>query len=319
MPLPVSGPISFNAINVELGVAGTTTASLNQTSYRTLAGVPSGTISLSNFYGKANQFNLTISTNQTNANLRTLALNAGWNGTSKVVATINSGVYVSSNSTGTPGLTISGSFPNTVSLINNGYIIGMGGVGGAGSGRSGGVYTFTGAVAGSNGSAGGLALLVSTPVSITNNSTIGGGGGGGGGGRGYVNQISEGIAYEAVGGGGGGGGRGGATNVSGGAGGAIGTTQQGTSRVGTTGGTGTSGGAGGGGAGGYIRASFSGGAGGAGGSWGAGGSSGSSGVGTYYDAVGLGGPYSGGAAGAAVSGNGNITWVATGTRLGAIS
>jgi hypothetical protein len=54
MTLPVSGAISFNAINVELGVAGTTTANINQASYRTLAGVPSGTISLSNFYGKSN-------------------------------------------------------------------------------------------------------------------------------------------------------------------------------------------------------------------------------------------------------------------------
>lgn len=54
MTLPVSGAISFNAINVELGVAGTTTASLNQASYRALAGVPSGAISLSNFYGKSN-------------------------------------------------------------------------------------------------------------------------------------------------------------------------------------------------------------------------------------------------------------------------
>lgn len=53
MTLPSSGPISFNAINVELGQAGTTTASLGQASYRALAGVASGPISLSNFYGKS--------------------------------------------------------------------------------------------------------------------------------------------------------------------------------------------------------------------------------------------------------------------------
>ena len=53
MTLPASGPISFNAINIELGQSGTTTADINQTSYRTLASVPSGTISLSNFYGKS--------------------------------------------------------------------------------------------------------------------------------------------------------------------------------------------------------------------------------------------------------------------------
>jgi len=53
MALQSSGAISINNINVELGVAGTTSASLNQASYRTLAGVPSGAISMSNFYGKS--------------------------------------------------------------------------------------------------------------------------------------------------------------------------------------------------------------------------------------------------------------------------
>jgi len=53
MALQSSGAISFNNINVELGVAGTTQASLNQSSYRTLAGVASGAISMSNFYGKS--------------------------------------------------------------------------------------------------------------------------------------------------------------------------------------------------------------------------------------------------------------------------
>jgi hypothetical protein len=54
MALQSSGAISFNNINVELGVAGTTSASLNQASYRTLAGIASGTISLASFYGKSN-------------------------------------------------------------------------------------------------------------------------------------------------------------------------------------------------------------------------------------------------------------------------
>lgn len=158
MTLPASGPISFNNINVELGVAGITQASLGQTSYRTLAGVASGAISMSNFYGKANQFSLTISTNQTNANLRTLAVAAGWNQSTKVVATINSGVYVSSNATGTAALTVNGSFPGGVEIVNNGFIIGMGGAGGNGRAYPSG--------SGSAGSAGGLALAVSVAVSI---------------------------------------------------------------------------------------------------------------------------------------------------------
>lgn len=60
MPLNNSGPLSFGgttvgqSINLELGVSATATASINSTAFRNLAGVPSGQISLSNFYGKSN-------------------------------------------------------------------------------------------------------------------------------------------------------------------------------------------------------------------------------------------------------------------------
>jgi hypothetical protein len=53
MPLPSSGAISLNAVNVELGLAGTTTISLNQESVRTLFQVASGQISMSDGYGKS--------------------------------------------------------------------------------------------------------------------------------------------------------------------------------------------------------------------------------------------------------------------------
>ena len=296
MALPPSGAISFNNINVELGVTGTTQASLGQTSYRTLAGVPSGAISMSNFYGKANQFNFTIASNQTNANLATLATAAGWNGTSKVVATINSGIYVSSNATGTPGLTVNGSFPGGVALINNGFIIGMGGAGG--QGRLG---------TGFGGSSGGGALSVSTPISITNMGPIGGGGGGGGGGG--QGWVFAGYSFLSYSGSGGGGGRTGTTNS------AAGGRQHPSGGLGNSG---TSASAG---------AQFNqppGGFGGAGGNWGAVGSGGGTGSSastggdspaTNYGSGGGGG----GGAGYAVSGNSNITWVATGTRLGSIS
>jgi hypothetical protein len=303
MALPPSGAISFNNINVELGVSGTTQASLGQTSYRTLAGVASGQISMSNFYGKANQFSFTISVNQTNANLASLATAAGWNGSSQLIATIGSGVYVSSSSTGTPGLTVNGSFPGGVSLINNGFIIGMGGAGGRGGGTN----------AGAAGSAGGLALSVSSAISITNNGTIGGGGGGGGGGAARFLSF---YGNNYWGGGGGGGGRTGTVNSAAGGGG-PGTvpSDPGFNASGSAGTAGTASSAGSGGSP-AVSSGRNPGPGGNGGGWGSSGSSGgsSSGEGSQVN-----GPYGGGSGGGAVSGNGNITWIATGTRLGSIS
>jgi hypothetical protein len=286
MTLPASGAISFNNINVELGVSGTTQASLGQTSYRNLAGVASGAISMSNFYGKANEFAFAIASNQTNANLRTLAVNAGWNQSSKVVATINSGIYISSNSTGTPALTINGSFPGGVQLTNNGLIIGMGGAGG---------NTFAGYGPAYNGSAGGGALSVSVATTITNNGTIGGGGGGGGGGPGryYSDPYGGyGIAYPT---GGGGGRSSAAANSAGG------------SAIVAPGFAGTVSGPGG-------SRNYNDNPSGAGGGWGAAGGGGSAAAPAPW-----GSSTSGGGGGYAVSGNGNITWTATGTRLGAIS
>ena len=242
--------------------------------------------------GGASLFKFTISSNQTNADLRTLALSAGWDGVSQPVATIGSGIYVSSNSTGTPALTITGSFPNGVQLINSGYIIGMGGAGGAGASQS--LSGF-----GSPGGVGGLALSVSTAVYINNLGTIGGGGGGGGGGGANV--------YN-----------GGGTQAGWGAAGdsyyqrsrAADAGTNGTSSAGGTGGIGAA----------APNASYSGGYGGNGsGSWGSAGSAGQ--VGNNPDPIGyvLTAAGAAGAAGAAVTGNSYISWIAFGTRLGSVS
>ena len=162
-------------------------------------------------------FNLTISGNTQNFNLNTALIAAGWNGTDVVEATItvNAGVYVWSDSTASAGMSITTLPANsTVALINNGFIMGKGGTGGAAYGTS---WGSGNTPAASNGLAGGPAISLANNIIITNNSYIAGGGGGGAGG-----------AYDGGGGGAGGGAGGtakqstGGTPVAGGAGGAVG-------------------------------------------------------------------------------------------------
>jgi hypothetical protein len=52
--ISIGGPTVGQSINLELGLSATANSSLNQANFRTLAGIPSGTIALSNFYGKSN-------------------------------------------------------------------------------------------------------------------------------------------------------------------------------------------------------------------------------------------------------------------------
>jgi len=158
-------------------------------------------------------FTDTISVNKLNYNLATAATAAGWNGTDALLATvtINSGIYVYSNSTGTAAFA-SGAIPadSTLALINNGHIMGMGGAGAC--------YNNTNVA----GTAGGQAMNIDADLAmtITNGSGhIYGGGGGGGG-----SWLSGG---RSGGGGGAGGGVGGygtwdVQSAAGGAGGGVG-------------------------------------------------------------------------------------------------
>jgi len=292
MALPSSGAISLSDVNVELGLSATAQISLNDSAVRTLFGVASGAINMQNGYGKANEFAFTISSNINDANLRSLAVAAGWNESTALIATLNSGIYISSTDTGTPALTINGSFPSGVKFVNNGTVVGDGGNGGVGG------YSYY--QAGTAGGTGGTAISVSVPASIENNGIIAGGGGGGGGGAGSLYEYypyGQGMQIAYTRGGGGGGGQSGLTNSSGGYG----------NQYGANGTISAAGGGGGGG----TRA----GTGGTGGNWGANGSNG--GTGLY--AGDSSSPGGGGAGGSAVSGNTNITWISTGTRYGGIS
>lgn len=302
MALQTTGPISFSQIQDEFG--GDNPISLGEY-YRGGGFVPNGptqnanistagAISLGAFLGSINKFLLNIVSNQTNVNLRSAAINAGWDGNSPLQVVINQGVVISGNTAGnsTAALTINGSFPNGVTLVNKGEIRGRGGRGG--NGATGGTNQTNPPTGGGKG---GRALIVSVPVKISNQGVIGAGGGGGGGGRLLSIYVNKTTTHHYA-GGGGGGGQSSNINSSGGTG-------------YRSGGTGTLASYGGGGAG-APYANVRAGNGGRGGSTGASGATGGAST--------AGGPAgaSGGAGGQAINGNSYITWLATGTRLGSI-
>jgi hypothetical protein len=303
MTMVSTGPISLGgtattgglnqSVNVELGRSGTASINMNESAVRTLFGVASGAISMSNGYGKSNQFSFSVTADTSNFNLRSAAIAAGWNQSSRLVCTINSGVTIFSTSTGTPAFTVSGSFPGGVELINNGVILGRGGGGGTGGG------TLPGG--GGPGAGGGTGLLVQSAISVNNVNRISGGGGGGGGAAlQYAGSCGAGTKSRFDDYGKGGGGGGGIGNGSAGAGGGSSC-----SGSGNPGGAGTLTSAGGGG---FGPGSSSGGSGGGYGSSGGGG----------QQAPGVGSAGGGGSGGAAVSGNSSVTWIALGTRNGGI-
>ena len=127
MALQTSGAISLNDIHVEAGGTSGTTVSMNDADVRGLISKASGaTMSFSEWYGASNTFTFTISSNTANANLSSLATAAGWDGSAALQCTVGSGVYVYSTSTGTAGFTVNVA---NATVINNGYIMGMGGAG----------------------------------------------------------------------------------------------------------------------------------------------------------------------------------------------
>ena len=204
MTLPASGPISLADINGEFGLGYNLNAYRGVTWY-TDAGAtgtfPTTNLSFSDFYNKratAPAFTVNVVSNQQNLNVYSYALGQGWNGVLPLI--VNIYAYVYSDSTGSPGMTVSGSFPNGLTINNYASIMGKGG---SGAGAING--TAQGVVAGASG---GAAISLGASCTIYNYGYIGGGGGGGGayyyqdGGGGFAGPI-------ASGGGGAGGGDGG--------------------------------------------------------------------------------------------------------------
>lgn len=271
MALPASGPITLAQIATEFA-KGNNLAAL----YSAAAGIPaSGAISMGMFRGLSAEFILNIASNIANPNIRQLAVNAGWNTTSKVKVNITAPLV---NTIDIPAGT---SFPGGLEITIS-----------AGT-RVGGVCN------------GGNALTVGVPVTINNAGIISGGGGRGGSGQsGWVSYSGTYVWGDA---GGGGSGQG-FENVSsltiiGPYNGGAGTYNYFTGAL----------------YGGHTTPWIQGGTGGQGGTWGAGGAAGGfAGYGGSYDGVGLSDRDQGYPTGKSVVGNGNITWLATGTRLGPV-
>jgi len=307
MTLPTSGALTLAQIQGEFG--GSNPIGLNEYyaggglvpagTSGTYGAVPSsGAIGIRNFYGTSNRVtaNITISANTANYTLNTAKVTGYSAGLTDVTLTINSGVTVYSASTGTAAFIVDTSWAagDTVTIVNGGTILGCGG--------NGGTYS-------SSGAGGGLGLQIQRATTITNNNRIAGGGGGGGGG-GSPNPACTGLIAGGGGGGGigngAGGGGGGAGTLTAAGSGASGSSVAGDCLVSETP---------------YAYDLYSG-SGGSGGTYGSSGSAGEDGGATVSAPCCTPGSATaggGGAGGGAVSGNTNITWIATGTRNGSIT
>lgn len=214
MALNSSGPISLNgattgqSASIEIGLGAGAQIDMLSANVRSLTGVATGPVRMpDDFLSKSwrRALTYTFSTNTTNASLNVTSISGYIAGRSDIVVNVNSSVYLWSNSTSTPGLTLTGGTAgDTVTLVNNGFIMGMGGVGG----------TFTGRAGGNGGIA--LQLGYTTTINNTNAAAYIGGGGGGGYAQGSGGRGGGGGA------GGGNGGFGYTSGVAGGSGGGIG-------------------------------------------------------------------------------------------------
>ena len=210
MAIPSSGQsLSFSALRTEF-VGGSSAISLgdlyrggsnilkkagdNQATNLAASVATSGSLDVSDYYDQAKGFTFTYSTtflsgsSGTDQNVSTLfGDDYDVNYPKNVV--IPSGITLGSNNTAEYGLEVDSGGAGTITITNNGNIIGAGGAGGsagaAGTGGAGG--------AGGNGSAGGDAVKAAVACTIINNGSIlaGGGGGAAGGGGGLGGALQQ--------------------------------------------------------------------------------------------------------------------------------
>jgi hypothetical protein len=203
-------------VGVEIGRTATQRVSLNETSVRNLAGKPGDQtrISLSDLWNKSRTVTVVPPRDLYNYVLEPSVVPNYVRGFTEVVFSVPSSINVYSADVNKPALTVRGfSSGDTVTVVNNNYIIGKGGGGGVGAGGQGGIGQMrdtrqnpSPAVAGGGG---GTAIRLEFSTKIINNGTIGGGGGGGGGGgtaygENWYGDYDDQDIWMAGGGGGGG-------------------------------------------------------------------------------------------------------------------
>ena len=164
MAIQNSGPISLADIAAEFG--GSAPHSLSEY-YGAASGIPaSGGITMGDFYAASAVTAITLTGDHKEINLRSEAINLGWDGVSALEFVIDTGATCWSDDTNIAALTTGTNFPAGLTITNKGKIMGRGGNGGN--------------LSNMNGGAGGPALELEVPVTIDNSQGYIGGGGGGG-------------------------------------------------------------------------------------------------------------------------------------------
>jgi hypothetical protein len=149
--------------------------------------------------GGAPSLTVTLSANQANVVINVIEIAGYKTSISNITIIVNAGVNIYSTVSTLPALFIYGANPgDTVTLINNGNIIGYGGNGGFAAIPGGGSFGEVRIP-----EAGGPAISTRSDIIVVNNGSIGGGGGGGGG---AFDNGGLGLGEGSVGGGGGAGG-----------------------------------------------------------------------------------------------------------------